>query len=84
MEESMQGALRACSEGVGRNRAALEFGVPKSTLGDRLTGKVEHGCKQGRSPYSTRQEEKELYEYIVTSAKIGYPKSRQDYIGYST
>lgn len=80
-EESMIGALRAVSQGMGVNRAALEFDVPRSTLGDRVSGKVTHGSKSGRMPYLTYSEEEELVKYIITCAKIGYPKRRDDIIG---
>ena len=77
----MLGAIRAVSEGFGINRAALEFGLPATTLKDRISGKVRHGCKAGKTPYLTQSEEKELYDYLVTCAKIGYPKRRDDVIG---
>jgi len=80
-EESMLGALRATAEGMGINRAATEFGVPKSTLKDRVAGRVQHGCKSGKVPYLTSSEEQELYDYLVTCSKIGYPKRRDDVIG---
>ena len=65
-EESMLGALKAVSEGtMGINRAATEFGVPRTTLKDRIAGRVTHGSKSGRKPYLTHSEEKELYDYLI-------------------
>ena len=47
-EESMLGAIKAVQEGtLGVNRAALEFAVPKTTLKDRLSGRVIHGSSCG-------------------------------------
>ena len=40
----MVGVLKAVSQGMGINRTALEFGIPKTTLKDRVAGKVQHGC----------------------------------------
>ena len=81
-EESMLGALNAVSEGtMGINRAATEFGVPRTTLKDRIAGRVTHGSKSGRKPYLTHSEEKELYDYLILCASIGYPKRRDDVIG---
>ena len=77
----MVGALKAVSEGMGVNRAALEYWVPKSTLKDRVSGRVSHGCKSGRAPYLTHGEEEELYHYLLTCANISYPKRRDDVIG---
>ena len=44
-EETMEMALRDVTNGVlGVRRAALEYGVPKSTLSDRVTGRVRPGA----------------------------------------
>jgi len=77
----MQGALKAIAEGMGVNRAAMEYGVPRTTLKDRVAGRVEHGCKSGRSPYLTHEEEQELVDYLITCSNIGYPKKRDEVIG---
>ena len=34
-------------------RAAEEFNLPKSTLGDRISGQTLHGAKSGRPKYLT-------------------------------
>ena len=81
-DESMLGAIKAVEEGrMGINRAALEHNVPKATLSDRLLGRVIHGCKSGRSPFLTPKEEKEIYDWLLVCANIGYPKRRDDVIG---
>ena len=81
-EESMVGALKAVKEGtMGLNRAATEFGVPKTTLKNRVSGRVTHGCKAGRATYLTHAEEEEFYESLVVCASIGYPKRRGEVIG---
>ena len=52
-EESMTGAMKAVADGLfGVNKAADEFGVPRSTLKDRLSGKVVHGARSGPTPTS--------------------------------
>ena len=56
----MLGALKAETEGtMGVNRAA---GVPKTTLKDRVSGRMQHGCKPGKSAYLSSSEEEELVE----------------------
>ena len=77
----MLGAIKAASEGMGINRAALEFGVPKTTLKDRMPGRVQHGSKLGRVPYLSSSEEQELVDYLITCSEIGYPKKRADVLG---
>ncbi len=73
-EVSMLGALKAVSQGMGTNKAVLEFNVPRSTLKDRVSGRVCHGCKSGRARYLTTTEEEELVNYLITCATIGLPQ----------
>ena len=62
---------------MGANCAAAQFGVPKTTLKDRLSGKVG---KSGLAPYLKRTEEKELVEFLIHMAKIGYGKTKREVI----
>ena len=59
------------------NKARL-YGVPPSTLKDHLSGRIVHGVKPRLTPYLITQEEKELAEHLVLSAKVGYGKTRRD------
>ena len=58
--------------------AAQLHGVPKTTLSDRVTGKVLHGTKSGPPPYLTWTEEEELVSFLLGCAGIGYPRTRKD------
>ena len=42
------------------NKAAILHGVPRSTLKDRLSGRVAHGVKSGPRLYLSTEEEAEL------------------------
>ena len=76
-DDSMQAAIDAVKSGrMGVNRAALEFGVPRTTLKDRIAGRVVHGTRSGPKPYLTPQEEKELADFLVSCSKMGYGKTR--------
>ena len=57
--------------------AALDYGVPRTTLQDRCSGRVIHGTRPGPRSYLTDGEEKELHDYIVTVGEIGYGKTRK-------
>ena len=59
-------------------RAALEHGVPRTTLQDRISGRVLNGCRPGRKPYLSKLEERDLSKFLVEVADIGYGKSRQE------
>ena len=60
------------------NKIAALYGVPKSTLHDRISGRVTHGTKSGPAPYLNATEEKELADHLITVAKIGYGKTRKE------
>ena len=47
-------------EGVPVKRAALNHGVPRTTLQDRHLGRVIHGTKPGPKSYLTAFEEADL------------------------
>ncbi len=58
---SMVGAMQAVKNGnMGCNRAATEYGVPKTTFKDRLSGRVIHGTKSGRQQYLTSRKARTL------------------------
>jgi len=51
-------------------RTAQVYNVPKSTLHDRVSGKVRNGDKPGPNPYLSSTEEKELADFLVDVAKV--------------
>ena len=73
-------ALEAVQQGMSIREAAARFAVPKSTLGDRASGRVTHGDVSGPQKYLTTAEERELGRFLIRCASIGYPKSRYDVI----
>ena len=72
-------ALYACEKGESVRRAAVMYGVPKSTLHvhDHMSGKVLVGAKPGCDPYLTVKVEEELASFMVQTAWIGYPHKRK-------
>ena len=78
-EESMTAALVEARKGIHAiNKIAVMYGVPKSTLYDRISGRVQHGKKPGPSPYLDPKEEQELAGHLISIAKIGYGKTRKE------
>ncbi len=76
---SMLQAMAAVKDGsMGINMAAIVHGVPRTTLKDRLSGRVIHGTKMGPKSYLTREEEKELVDFLVNCSKMGYCKTRAE------
>ena len=59
-------------------KAAEEYGVPRSTLHEKVTGKVALQVKSGSKNYLTDEEEASLVDFLVGCATIGYAKSRKE------
>ena len=76
-DESMCAAIEAVKGGTSIYRAAIEHGVPRMTLQNRISGRVVHGKKSGPKPYLTSTEEKEVADFLVQTAKAGYGRSRK-------
>ena len=55
-----------------------KHGVPKSTLHDRISGKVSHGDKPGPKPLLSAVEEGEFANFLVEVAQAGYGKTRKE------
>ena len=68
-------------EGVPIRRAAEMYNVPKSTLGDQVSGKVCINAKPGPSMYLTQFEEDELTSFLIRCSEIGFPRSRNQILG---
>ena len=76
-DEAMQKAMTAVErEGASLRQASEMFAIPRSTLHDHVSGRIEHGALPGPNPYLTKEEEKELVSFLVQSAGIGYPHTR--------
>ena len=75
-EGHMERALKAViAEGFSVRQASEEFNVPRSTLGDRVSGRVIPGANSGPERYLTTAEEMELVQFLSRAAPIGYGKS---------
>jgi len=75
-EDKIESALKEVKNGVlTLRKASIQYGVPKSTLHDRVSGKVLPGAKIGAPRYLDDEEEGELVKFLLGAASIGYPKS---------
>lgn len=64
-------------DGMGVNKAAELHSIPKTTLKDRISGRVAHGSKPGRKSYLTSEEETQLAEYLLEVSEAGYGKTHK-------
>ena len=77
----MLAALKAVEEGQLVNQVARDHGIPKTTLKDRVSGRVTHGTNPGPTPYLSTVEEDELGHFLRSCAEVGYGKTRRDAMG---
>ena len=64
--------MKAVETGSLINQAALDHGVPPTTLKDRLSGRVKHGDKPGPKQYLNSEKETELATFLKTFVSVGY------------
>ena len=75
-DNAIEAAISSVKEGCFVARAAVEHSVPRTTLNDRISGKVKHGTKPGPVPYLS-QEEKDLVDFLDVVSNVGYGKTRK-------
>uniref|UniRef100_A0A1X7UN67 HTH CENPB-type domain-containing protein n=1 Tax=Amphimedon queenslandica TaxID=400682 RepID=A0A1X7UN67_AMPQE len=72
----MTNAIKAVEEeGLTVRLAAELYGIPKSTLYDRIRGNVQHRTKPGPVPYLTKEEEVILAKFLIKCSQIGFPRT---------
>ena len=77
-EDKLRQACMEVQHGHSVRQAAetYMYGVPKSTLQDRVSGRVPFGAKSGPPSYSlTEEEEDELDSFLTSCASLGYARS---------
>ena len=80
-QESLDKAVIAVEKGTSIRKAAEMHGIPRSTLHDHVSGRVEMYRKPGPCPYLSSKEEEELATFLVKCAEMGYPHTRQQVLG---
>ena len=84
-EENKENMVRAAESVLKKNtsirKAAKEYDILKSTIADRISGRVLMGAVSGPNKYLTAQQEEELIHFLLEYASIGYPRSHQAVIG---
>ena len=75
--ESMEKVLKEVELGMPIRQACEIFSVPKSSVHDRVSGKVDCKARSGPTPYLSFEEEEELASFLIQTAKIGYPHAKK-------
>ena len=72
-------AIKEVREGhMSRHAASKAYGVPRSTLCDKLDGKSPEDRNMGPSTVLTKAEEATLAAFCIKFLKCGFPINRQD------
>ena len=66
------------TDAMNKRKAVLTFGIPRSTLMDKLSGKAPVGTNQGKPCVLTADEESVLVDYVKLMASIGYTVERKE------
>ena len=61
-------------------RAEAEYGIPKSTIHDRVIGRVRVGAVSGPQRYLSDREEAELVRFLLGCARVGYAHTRKQIV----
>ena len=69
-------AVKSGKSGI--NHAAINHGIPPTTLKDRLSGRVQNSTP-GPVRYLSNNKEKELSTFIKDCASIGYGKGSNEH-----
>lgn len=84
-EEAMERALLEVKSGRCTVRqAAKEFGVPKSSLGDRVSGRVTPGSRSGPAQLITSADEEQLVEFSLYMSKHGFPLTKHQLVSFAS
>ena len=76
--DTLRQAMAAVEHGKSIRCAAEMFGIPRATLHDHISGRIQYGAKSGPKAYLTAEEEKELVIFLLRCAKIGYPHTKKE------
>jgi len=82
-EEAMSSAVAAVKAGKAVRAASIEYGVPKSSLGDRVSGRVTEGARLGKASFLSKQEETELIETAQKRAERGTGFSKTNFLRFA-
>ena len=78
----MADAVTAVNGGMSLRKASAEFGVPKSTLSDRVTGRVKPGSVWGKKTKLSTADESALLKAATTRAQKGIGFSKGTFLRY--
>ena len=77
--------LAVLKKEISQRKAALQFNIPRQTLCDRLTGKVDPECvTTGPAPIFSLEEEEKIVQHVKTMTSYEYGYTRHDVTDIAT
>ncbi|KAJ8333905.1 hypothetical protein SKAU_G00412290 [Synaphobranchus kaupii] len=77
-------AVEACKEGMSVRQAVRLYKVPRSTLADRVNGRVTHGAVSGPGQLLSKSDELSLVRYCQYMASHGHPLTKSQCSAFGT
>ena len=77
-ENELQEAMKAVQMGMAAHRASEFYGIPKSTLSDKVSGHTPLNRKKGPELMLSRELEDRIEKWLITMARIGYGQTKND------
>lgn len=74
-ENNLQSAIRDVEAGVSQRKAAERWGIPRTTLRDRLSGAKTRAMEAETRQRLSRVQEARLTKWILIQDSIGFPPS---------
>ena len=79
-QDDLERAVRLVKEeGVSVRKAANHYKIPRSTLSDRISGRIEMGDKPGRKQALPIKIEEQIVEKTLQSAEAGFGISKRQW-----
>ena len=78
--ENMIEAVEAVRAGASIREAASKYGVPRSTLGDRVSGRIDLNARPGRDPVFPKEVEDSMVGKAMSRADQGFGLSKRTMI----
>lgn len=77
-KEQMKLALAKVRSGaMNKSEASRVYGIPRTTLLDRLAGRVDDECRSGPPTALPKEDEARLAAHVVGMANAGFPYTRK-------
>ena len=85
LEEDMVQAVKHVTSNptTSVRKACVLFGVPRSTLRDRLSGRIAMGSKPGRKSVLDQSQESKLLDYAGNRAQLGIGFGKSQFLQYA-